>query len=112
MTAIVKRRKPLDQLRRLSSHPVGECARCHENVPLAARRLCDACWYMARKDGTLADYPRSSRRPHYSDDELIEEYDLLASAGNTHEVIAARLGYANPRHLRNRVAAIRDRSAR
>lgn len=107
--AISKRQKPVDQLRRMPNHPIAECARCHETAPIAARRLCDRCYAAASKDGTLADYPTTHRR--FTAAELVEEYDLLASAGNTHEQIARRLGYANPYQLRNRVKRLRRERA-
>lgn len=107
---ITKRQKPVDQLRRMPNHPVAECARCHETAPIAARQLCDRCYAAARKDGSLADYPTTRRR--FTAAELLEEYDLLASAGNTHEVICQRLGYANPYQLRTRIRTLRRGGAR
>lgn len=104
MTAVVRRRKPVEELR---GGPMRQCVRCRQVAPIAARELCDTCWYHAKKDGTLADYPGC--RPHYTDEELLAEYALLASAGNTHEVIAERLGYRSPIYLRNRIRALGGR---
>jgi hypothetical protein len=107
---IVKRRKPPGQLRCQPSKPTAECARCHQTAPVAARRLCDACYYHVRKDPELlADYPTVRRL--YDRDELLVEYELLRSAGNTDEVIAVRLGYRSVRHMLERVALIRRRQS-
>jgi hypothetical protein len=96
VTTTVRRRKPVEELR---YGPMRPCARCGQTAPIAARELCDTCWYHAKKDGTLADYPG-----RMTGEELLAEYELLASAGNTHEVIAQRLGYQNPYYLRNRIS--------
>jgi hypothetical protein len=55
---------------------------CH-----AARGLCWRCYNRAERAGTLDDFPRRYRR-----DELVAEWELLASAGYTRAQAAARLG--------------------
>jgi hypothetical protein len=99
---IVKRRKPITELRP-RRHPVAECSRCHQHVPIAGRGLCDACYYVCRKNGTLIDYPTVYAR--WKDEELIQEYELLRSAGNTIETIAGRLGFRNATVFRTRLRA-------
>lgn len=104
--ASVKRRRPADQLRRMPHHPVSECRRCRQTVPICGRGLCDACWQAAKKDGTLIDYPTTHQR--LSAAELVEEYEVLASGGCDYKEIARRLGYSNPYYARRRYKHLRQ----
>jgi hypothetical protein len=70
-------------------HPEGTCVRCLKDRPIAGRGLCDACWAVCKKDATLTNYPY--RRGGLPLADVVEEYLLLRSAGNTDAVIAERL---------------------
>jgi hypothetical protein len=70
-------------------HPEGTCVRCLKDRPIAGRGLCDACWAVCKKDETLTNYPY--RRGGLPLADVVEEYLLLRSAGNTDAVIAQRL---------------------
>lgn len=70
-------------------HAVDVCVRCHEEAPIAGRGLCDACWAWAKAHECLEDYPYQRRGLPLSD--VVEEYELLRSAGNSDAVIAGRL---------------------
>lgn len=74
----------------------GECRRCGQMGELRARSLDAACWMAAKGDGTLGAYPLRNRPLR----DTAEEYQFLASCGESHEQIAHRLD-RDPRALFN-----------
>jgi hypothetical protein len=65
-------------------------ATCHPDRPVNARGLCDSCYEMHWKAGTLDQFPtqRTQRRRV----EFVADYRLLRSEGYTRSQIAERLG--------------------
>lgn len=59
-------------------------------VPYQARRLCSVCYHRAERNGTLVDYPRSTRARA----DVVEDYLLLKarSPDMTKARIAAEMG--------------------
>jgi hypothetical protein len=98
-TPIVKRR--VHPLSRQPHHPIAECARCRETVPIVARKLCGACYAAVRADGTIIDYPTTHTRWPIA--AFAEEYEHLHVSGVTEEQIAVRLGFRSIYYLRQRV---------
>lgn len=89
-------------------HADAPCARCRVTRYIKGRNLCTTCWWVCERNGTLLDWPpRKARLPL---PELLAEYDLLASAGNTHETIAERLGFKTTWYLRRRIELARAAS--
>lgn len=80
------------------SHPTTgtHCATCGKDVRYHARSLCKACWCRAARAGTLDEHPRTYRRA----DDVLEDYEVLRSAGVELPTIAARLGYEKVDSLR------------
>lgn len=64
-------------------HPTRDCSRCH-----VGRGLCKRCRRLARLDGTLADYPRLTLPA----DDVLDDYEILASDDLTRDEIARRVG--------------------
>jgi hypothetical protein len=96
------------QERRAHGHYDAPCARCRAVRYIKGRNLCAPCWGECDRDGTLTDWPpRKARLPL---PELLAEYELLASAGNTHDTIAERLGFKSPWWLAKRITLARAAS--
>jgi hypothetical protein len=65
-------------------------ATCHPERPVNARGLCDSCYEMHWKAGTLEQFP--TQRVQRRREHLIADYVLLRSEGYTRRQIAERLG--------------------
>lgn len=65
-------------------------ATCHPDRPVNARGLCDSCYQIHHKRGTLGQFP--TLRPQRSAADFVADYDLLRSEGYTRRQIAERLG--------------------
>lgn len=82
-------RRLLDQPRRLVLVHVRP-ATCHPDRPVNARGLCDSCYEMHWKAGTLAQFPTKRVQRFRAD--FVVEYRHLRSYGLSRTDIAARLG--------------------
>lgn len=80
-------------------------ANCHPDRPVNARGLCDSCYEMHWKAGTLDQFPtkRTQRRREH----FVADYELLRSEGYTHRHIAERLGMKLPALRRAYQRAVR-----
>jgi hypothetical protein len=67
-------------------------ATCHPGRPVNARGLCDTCYEIHWKAGTLDQFP--TKRTMRSRDHFVADYKLLRSEGYTRAQIAERLGMA------------------
>lgn len=64
-------------------------ATCHPERPVNARGLCDSCYEMHWRNGTLGQFP--TKRTQRKRDHFIADYELLRSEGYTRRQIAERL---------------------
>lgn len=65
-------------------------ARCHPDRPVNARGLCDSCYEMHWRNGSLDQFP--TQRTIRSAVHFVADYELLRSEGYTRTQIAERLG--------------------
>lgn len=65
-------------------------ARCHPERPVNARGLCDSCYQIHHKAGTLDQFPTQRVQRFRAD--FVPDYRLLRSEGYTRAQIAERLG--------------------
>lgn len=65
-------------------------ATCHPDRPVNARGLCDSCYEMHWRAGTLGQFP--TLRAQRSREDFAADYRLLRSEGYTRAQIAERLG--------------------
>lgn len=68
---------------------IAKAADCHPDRPVNGRGLCNSCYTIAHRTGTLDQYDRV--RPTRTTEEFAEEYALLRSEGYGRKHIAERL---------------------
>lgn len=78
-----------------ADRPGPACAKCghrprhrDRGTPQIIRGLCPACYWPARSNGTVADWPRSTR----SRDDVLDDWVILRAQGYTRRRAAERLG--------------------
>lgn len=108
---------PLGVIGRFSDHGVAHSDRadltlvrarpatCHPDRPVDARGLCDSCYEMHWRAGTLAQFP--TKRTQRSRADFVADYVLLRSEGYGRTHIAERLGMT-----RNAVDAAYNRAVK
>lgn len=69
---------------------IAKAADCHPDRPVNGRGLCNSCYTIAHRTGTLDRHRRA--RPTRSAEEFAAEYELLRSEGYNRRHIADRLG--------------------
>lgn len=69
---------------------IAKAAECHPDRPVNGRGLCNSCYTIAHRTGTLDRHQRA--RPTRTVEEFAEEYALLRSDGLGRRRIAERLG--------------------
>jgi hypothetical protein len=69
---------------------IAKAANCHPDRPVNGRGLCNSCYTIAHRTGTLELHDRA--RPTRTVDEFAAEYELLRSDGLGRRRIAERLG--------------------
>jgi hypothetical protein len=80
-------------------------ATCHPDRPVNARGLCDSCYEMHWRAGTLAQFP--TKRAQRSQAEFVADYELLRSEGYTRAQIGERLRMTQPAVSRAYTRAVR-----